>query len=313
MRVSIKPQLCVWLVGALAVALLGVWAWYETVDTTPGNHSPNAVPVQGADLTVAASPYLNVRPEVRYVGSETCARCHAEQAGTYHDHPMGRSVASAADAPATERLDPAAGNPFNADGHHYSVERRDGRMFHREVRVDDQGRALWTVEEEIAWVVGAGDHGRSYLINRDGSLFQSPIGWYPQQQIWALSPGYETVNEHFNRPIQSECLFCHSTFADHVSGTIGRYREPIFRERAIGCERCHGPGELHVARHEGERSEVRGQRSEVSSSDFRSEISNSKSQIRNPQSAIRNPPVPQPIDPTIVNPRHLSPKLREAV
>src|SRR5262249_40110385 len=28
----------------------------------------------------------------------------------------------------------------------------------------------------------------------------------------------------------------------------GLYRDPPFRELAIGCENCHGPGELHVAR-----------------------------------------------------------------
>ena len=31
-----------------------------------------------------------------------------------------------------------------------------------------------------------------------------------------------------------------------MEGTENRYREPIFQGHAIGCERCHGPGELHV-------------------------------------------------------------------
>ena len=35
---------------------------------------------------------------------------------------------------------------------------------------------------------------------------------------------------------------------ENVAGTVNRYEPPIFRGYAIGCERCHGPGELHVRR-----------------------------------------------------------------
>jgi Flp pilus assembly protein TadD len=33
-----------------------------------------------------------------------------------------------------------------------------------------------------------------------------------------------------------------------VAGTLNRYEPPIFEGHAIGCERCHGPGELHAKR-----------------------------------------------------------------
>ncbi len=32
-----------------------------------------------------------------------------------------------------------------------------------------------------------------------------------------------------------------------VAGTLNAYQPPIFEGHAIGCERCHGPGELHAA------------------------------------------------------------------
>jgi hypothetical protein len=297
MKSSVKPQHLIGLTVIAIAVLLAAWWWRVEQEESPAAALP-ATAILGDPRLVLATPYHNVRPEVRYVGAETCRRCHAEQAGTYHDHPMGRSLASAAEAPAAERLDPAAGIPFDAHRYRYSVERRDGRMFHREVRLDDHGRALFAVEEPIAWVVGAGDHGRSYLVNRGGGLFQSPIAWYPQRQIWALSPGYEELNEHFNRPIQSECLFCHADFANHVAGTIGSYQEPVFRGQTIGCERCHGPGELHVATHEASTRD-----GQTSHNDTRS--SHSQPSTLNPQ--------PTPSDPTIVNPRDLEPHLREAI
>ena len=76
--------------------------------------------------------------------------------------------------------------------------------------------------------------------------------------------------------ISIQCLQCHCNQADHVAGTLNRYRPPLFQGFAIGCERCHGPGELHVKRHqEGD--------------------------------------LPSGLDETIVNPRNLSPDLRDAV
>jgi Tfp pilus assembly protein PilF len=190
---------------------------------------------------------------------------------------MGRSLQVVSESAVAERLDEESANPFTDEKreYRYQVSLRDGRMFHRETRIDSQGQPLWDAEHEVRYAVGAGGHGRSYLLEREGSLFLSPITWYPQRQRWALSPGYEVRNQHFTRPIVGECLYCHANFADHVPETSNRYREPIFRGHAIGCERCHGPGKLHVARHEQPWSE-----------DF---------------------------DDTIVNPRDLSPPLRDSV
>src|SRR5437870_954743 len=39
-------------------------------------------------------PYLNVRPDVKYVGTAVCAECHKNELEGFHHHPMGRSVLS---------------------------------------------------------------------------------------------------------------------------------------------------------------------------------------------------------------------------
>ncbi len=164
---------------------------------------------------------------------------------------MGQSLAPVTTEPA-ERLAAERGNPFeDARGEYrYKIEPRDDGIWHHEERIAANGSLLFASSHPVEYVVGSGQHGKSYLINRDGWLFLSPITWYPQKQIWALSPGYEKRNQHFTRPIVTECLFCHTNFAQHVPDTVNRYEPPIFRGHAIGCERCHGPGQLHVARHE---------------------------------------------------------------
>ncbi|MCI0680829.1 MAG: hypothetical protein L0Y71_01890 [Gemmataceae bacterium] len=81
---------------------------------------------------------------------------------------------------------------------------------------------------------------------------------------------------HFQRRIEPRCLYCHSQEAHPVEHTVNRYEQPVFGQLAIGCERCHGPGELHVA-------------------------------------ARRKGLPADEVDYSIVNPRHLAPALREAV
>jgi Tfp pilus assembly protein PilF len=159
---------------------------------------------------------------------------------------MGRSLAPLSEAKRVERLDRDAGNPFEAFGLLHRVEQRGQRMIHSEARFGADGQPLASSEVDIQFVLGSGARGRSYLINNGGRLFQSSASWYVSNQKWALPPGYEGHDRHFDRPITPECLSCHANQVNAVPHSMNAYRTPIFEGYSIGCERCHGPGELHV-------------------------------------------------------------------
>src|SRR5262249_47550697 len=120
-------------------------------------------------------------------------------------------------------------------------------MFHKEICRDKDGNTLYVQEAEVKYVVGSGQQGNTYLIDRTGFLFQSPVGWYTNSETWGLSPGYAERSLHFNRPITEQCLFCHSNRVSLIPNSVNHFREPIIDGLTIGCERCHGPGELHAA------------------------------------------------------------------
>jgi hypothetical protein len=253
---------------AAAGLALGVTAW---VLIAPPWRS--VVPA-GRDFVaeaVAGSPFLNVRPGVPYVGDAACAGCHRDQAETYSRHPMGRSFA------AVDARDPAGSSPpFEKLGFRFSAERRPEGVVHRAERLDDRGRPVVASEVAVRYVLGSGTRGRSYLFERGDHLFQSPLSWFTQVGRWDLSPGFEAFYPP-EAPVEVGCLFCHVNRAEAVAHTRNRYRPPVFDGLAIGCERCHGPGGLHV--------EARG----------------------------RGDAVSEPADVTIVNPRYLPPLLREGV
>ena len=82
------------------------------------------------------SPYANTRPAVKYVGDAACARCHADIAATFRQHPMGRSLLPISEQPVPPG-ELADGHPlFESRGLEYSIEKRNGRVWHQETRRD---------------------------------------------------------------------------------------------------------------------------------------------------------------------------------
>jgi Tfp pilus assembly protein PilF len=252
-----------------------IW-WHSRSQPAPDE----APPISDDPRLTYPTPFLNVRPEVQYVGDQACAGCHPGRSASYHQHPMGRSLATLSGTQAGEHLAESGRAAFEAQGLRYTIERRGDRLFHKEIVAGPGGEAMASVEAEAQFILGSGTRGAGYLVAEDGYVFQSPISWYAQKGAggaWDLSPGYQQRNEHFGRPVTADCLFCHCNRVEPVENTVNRYHSPIFRGEAIGCERCHGPGELHVRR----------QRQHQTGGDEE--------------------------DDTIVNPRRLEPALRDAV
>ncbi|HAA63135.1 MAG TPA: hypothetical protein DCE39_19600 [Planctomycetaceae bacterium] len=181
----------------------------------------------------------------RYVGSRVCAGCHQQIAADYAQHPMARSLQPAG---TTEVIEDFAADrrQFTGGRRTYRVERRGSEVVHHEVMHDDDGGVLYDQAESVQFAIGAGVKGRSYLLQRKGLLFESPITWYSQTSSWGLSPGYPPdLHYRFGRRVGEDCLACHSGRPAVTS--VDRFvAEKPFHELSIGCERCHGPGGQHV-------------------------------------------------------------------
>lgn len=270
------------------------------VTQAPAEEKPGvASPASMWEALVQASPYQNVRPGVKYVDDASCAECHSDISESYAKHPMGRSLSPTSQADRIERFTAAARNPLKIDNFIYQARQEGDRQFHQETRLSPAGAEALVTEFEAVYAVGSGRTGRSYLIERDAHLFLSPLTWYAEGG-WDLSPGYEKNNSHFNRPAAPECLFCHANRTHHVEGTLNEYESPIFAGHAIGCQRCHGPGEVHVAAQQGAEPQQGEKLQQTASTSLVS-------------SAPADLAAAADHDTTIVNPARLTPELRESV
>ncbi|MFM7149747.1 MAG: tetratricopeptide repeat protein, partial [Gemmataceae bacterium] len=121
---------------------------------------------------------------------------------------------------------------------------KDGAACSDHAQIDD-GKPTWKVSHEVQYVIGSGTRGYSYFTELDGYVFQSPISWFTQKKIWDLSPGFKQVPIP-GRSIHVACLQCHANRVKERTEYFQRFEPGVFDGLAIGCERCHGPGQKHV-------------------------------------------------------------------
>lgn len=194
----------------------------------------------------AAADYLNTQPGVEYVGDQVCGSCHSVEYENFKQTAMGRSasVPSAADL---ESLSKPVTFSSDAVNRTYKVYAQNGKMYHEESESDAAGRIVYSETHEIAYAVGAGEVGKSYLVAKDDAFFVSPISYYTRIHGWDLSPGHDrSWFEGFSRPVVELCVDCHTGQPRFAAGKPNHFEQPPFRFLSIGCERCHGPGALHV-------------------------------------------------------------------
>jgi predicted CXXCH cytochrome family protein len=203
--------------------------------------------------SAGSSPRLFISGEdAGYIEPAACASCHREIYETYRRTGMGRSFYRPALANMVE--DSSRRNTYyhEASDQHYTMIQRGGRYFQRRHQIGPDGGEINVVEKEIDFVLGSGNHSRTYLHKTpNGQLEEMPLAWYAEKGgYWAMNPGYDRPDHlDFRRKLDRECFFCHNAYPQ-IEATPGAGERELFLRGAvpegIDCQRCHGPGRTHV-------------------------------------------------------------------
>jgi Tfp pilus assembly protein PilF len=189
-------------------------------------------------------------PEARYAPPASCRDCHAEIFAAYQHVSMALSLYRPTAANTIE--DYRRKNHFfhAASNRHYRMIERGGKFYQQRYQLD-AGRENNLLEQEVTYVIGSGNHARSYLhLAPSGELTELPVTWYSEEGRWGMSPGYDKPRHYdFTRPVDYNCIFCHDAYPE-VPEKARRYgyqpRFPNPLPEGIDCQRCHGPGERHI-------------------------------------------------------------------
>ncbi len=195
-----------------------------------------------SSTTQPTQPFRNLGDSAHYVGITACKGCHSEKHATFIETGMGQSFHLAERKYSKADFKNVKPVYDKKNDLYYYPFWKNERLYIQEFQL--RGRdTIHNRIEQISHIIGSGQHTNSHFWMDGQHLFQAPLTFYTQKGIWDLPPGYEDFNTHFNRKIDIECLSCHTGMPQTKEGS-----DNIFNKLPLGidCERCHGPGSLHI-------------------------------------------------------------------
>lgn len=192
-----------------------------------------------------SSLFLNLGDSAHEVGIAACRNCHPDKFNSFIQTGMGSSFAPASITKSSAQFDQHPTIYDSILDFYYTPYFSSGKLFIKEFRMEGKDTVHRFVQG-IDYIVGSGQHTNSHLFKSGNFLFQAPLTWYAQKKKWDLPPGFENgMNTRFSRKIGFECMTCHNAYAEHIQGSDNAYTGI---PHGINCERCHGPGSIHVRR-----------------------------------------------------------------
>ena len=191
---------------------------------------------------------------VAYVDDRLCETCHQQQYGDWTASHHDLAMQEANDESVLGDFDDVT---FTHLGVTSLFFKRDGRFF-----VNTEGPDGSPADFEIAYTFGV-DPLQQYLIEFPGGRLQSLwIAWdagrggwfhlYPDERIPSGNPF------HWTGPYQNwniMCAECHSTNLQKNYDTASETYQTSWSAIDVGCQACHGAGDVHVQWAEGRQAE----------------------------------------------------------
>lgn len=192
----------------------------------------------GARAPVAAAP-----PAVESNHADAaCAGCHRAIYEQYEATPMARASGPAMDGLIEGSFTHAA------SGVGYRIFKRDGAGWLSYARPAVAAGGYLNGQVKLAYFIGSNTRGRTYLFERDGYWFETPVNWYAKKRVWDMAPNYLTAREMpLTLPVDANCLHCHvSGVETALPGARNHFARAPFTNSGIGCASCHGDASEHL-------------------------------------------------------------------
>jgi hypothetical protein len=169
-----------------------------------------------------------------------CADCHLGVTSSYTHAAMHHALETPGANPTLE----SHPNLSVQQGKYlYTVQTRDGRSTYS---VSDGTNSI-TVP--IRWIFG--QHAQTWMLEKDGGLYESLVSYFPLDQGLATTPGDAKIvpkdlMEAFGRKITAgeslQCFGCHAT-----NVVKGKKLDLENLSPGVRCERCHAGSVQHMA------------------------------------------------------------------
>ena len=225
------------------VSVAGLLCFAALLVTFAQQRSPsNELPDTTADRITGQGWWPTKSPATTkdYIGSDECVKCHANIGATQSNSEMAKAAYKLSGGAAGE---PASGD-FVSGSYTYRFITNSSLPGHS-LEVTSNGRS---VSSPIVWTMGAGDHGQTYLLDKNGEMYEGQASSFVH--IVSMTPGHRTADEGslenaLGTPLKGsaavKCFACHTT-----ASSAGSKLNTADAVPGVHCEACHGPGRNHV-------------------------------------------------------------------
>lgn len=206
-----------------------------------------ALPEQPANSSSTYSSPVNPAA-LGLLGPEECRECHEDYVDGFLKTAHARTAQIANPLTILGKLTPPENRvQTHLKEFYFETLSANDQVVHR-LHYPDQGDSK-TLDVPLAFTIGSGNHGQSFLAWHGDLLCQTPLSFLTEANRWGNSPGvYLDGTADFSRPATSRCLDCHNTWIGHDATTINRYDKHHWI-LGVTCVRCHGPAREHVQYH----------------------------------------------------------------
>ncbi len=195
-----------------------------------------------ANQRISAGPPVVANANAGAQTDAACAGCHRAIYEQYEGTPMAR-----ASGPASQGM-MEGGFTHGPSGVTYRIFRRNGAGWLSYARSAAQPGGYLNGELELQYFVGSNTRGRTYLYQRDGYWFETPVNWYAKKRVWDMAPNYLSAHETpLTLPVDANCLHCHATgVATALPGARNHFAGAPFSRGGVTCAACHGDATEHL-------------------------------------------------------------------
>ncbi len=183
-----------------------------------------------------------------YVGVQACAACHASRVAEFQrtNHFRAGRLPEPGAMPAG--FAPGKGNFRTREpGLRFEMTQEGAAFLQSAIRSTPEGEQRTSTPIDLAYGNPTADE--VYFAWQGDQLFELPMVWLHPQERWAMVTHDPFGQGNLARETTPRCLECHNTWFEHIPGTRNRYRRDHLI-LGVTCEKCHGPGQDHVAYHE---------------------------------------------------------------
>src|SRR4029077_14215782 len=156
-----------------------------------------------------------------YVGTATCAKCHASKVATQQKHAMARAAVRAGDAEILRQNDHL---PFRLGPYREEIVTKGGKSVLTVTANDGAAR----LSANLLWAFGVAHMGQTYVYEKNGSYYESHLTFFSSSQDLNITPGQSlapprSLEEAAGRrmpPAETRaCFACHTT-ASVINGQL---------------------------------------------------------------------------------------------